>query len=174
MTRAPRPGYIRVMNSNAARAFALAALLATGSLHAQEPARGALCRAFEGKAGALTLVNLVPRHPAGGAIALDDVDIDADGALDPVHLACTPASGSAAEHCKLTLTLSGGHVLDYEREHISLVQAGPRVYVSSAQTVCRAHRLVSSAELAAVVKGRFVTRCGPISTPAPAASGAGC
>ncbi|MEO5687045.1 MAG: hypothetical protein ABIR54_06745 [Burkholderiaceae bacterium] len=157
------------MNSDAAKAFALAALLATASLHAQEPERGALCRAFDGKGGALTLVNLVPRNPAGGAIDLNDVDIDADGAFDSIHLACTPASGTAPEHCKLTLNLAGGPVLNYEREHLGLVQAGPRVYVSGAQTVCRAHRLVSSAELAAVVKGRFVTRCGPIAT-----AGAGC
>ena len=162
------------MKPHAALLLALAALLATASLHAQEPERGALCRAFEGQGGALTLVNLVPRNPAGGAIDLADVDIDADGALDPIHLECTPASGSAPEHCKLTLNLSGGAALHYEREHIALVQAGPRVYVSSAQTACRAHRLVRSSELAAVVKGRFVTRCGPIATPATTASGAGC
>jgi hypothetical protein len=162
------------MGLHAAKAFALAALLATASLHAQEPERGALCKAFEGRGGELTLVNLVPRNPAGGAIDLGDVDIDADGALDAIHLACTPASAAMPEHCKLTLGLAGGHVLDYEREHIALVQAGPRVYVSSAQAVCRAHRPARSTELAAVVKGRFVTRCGPVATPAPTANGAGC
>jgi fermentation-respiration switch protein FrsA (DUF1100 family) len=162
------------MNSDLATAFALAALLATASLHAQEPERGALCRAFEGKGGGLTLVNLAPRKPGGGAIELNDIDIDADGALDPIQLACTPAGASSPEHCRLALTLAGGHVLNFEREHIALVQAGKRVYVSSAQTICRAHRLATSAQLSAVTHGRLVTRCGPIATPALAASGSGC
>lgn len=162
------------MRSHAAPVFALAALLATASLHAQEPGRGALCKAFEGQGGTLTLVNLVPRRPAGGAIDLADVDVDADGVPDPVHLACTPANERAPGHCKLTLNLAGGRVLAYEREHIALVQAGQRVYVASAQGVCRAHRLARSAELAAVVQGRLVTRCGPVARPPDASADATC
>ena len=154
-------------------ALALAALLAAASARAQEPARGALCRAFEGKAGELTLVNLVPRRPAGGVVDLSDVDIDADGWPDPIK---PPAVRDGGQHraCALTMTLAGGQGVKFEREHIALVQAGSRVYVSSAQSVCRTHKLASSAELAAVVKGRFVTRCGPIVTPAAAAAGPDC
>ena len=162
------------MNTHAAGALALAALLAATSARAQEPDRAALCRAFEGKGGELTLVNLVPRRPAGGTVDLTDIDIDADGTLDPVRLTCIPAPAGGQEHCTLTMTLSGGHLLKYEREHIALVQAGSRVYVSSAQTVCRTHRFAQSAELSAVVKGRFVTRCGPIATPVTTSTGPDC
>ena len=162
------------MNTHAATALALAALLVTASSRAQEPDRSALCHAFEGKGGELTLVNLVPRRPAGGTVDLNDIDIDADGAPDPVRLTCIPAQAGGQEHCTLTLTLPGGHLLKYEREHIALVQAGNRIYVSSAQTVCRTHRFARSAELSAVVKGRFVTRCGPIATPLTASTAPDC
>ena len=160
------------MKPRATLVLTLATLLA--SAHAQEPARGALCRAFEGKGGELTLVNLVPRRPEGGTVDLRDVDIDADGAPDPIRLACTPAQAGGPQHCALTMTLAGGHELRFEREHVALVQAGTRVYVSSAQTVCRAHRLTQSTELAAVVKGRLVTRCGPLATPVSATGAPDC
>ncbi len=163
------------MNIPAAIALALAASLASASLRAQEPDRAALCRAFEGKGGELTLVNLVPRHPAGdGVVELTDVDIDADGLPDPIRLACGPAQGSGPEHCTLTLRLAGHHELRLAREHIALEQAGPRVYVSSSQTVCRSHKLTQATQLSAVVKGRFVTRCGPIVAPVNAASTPDC
>ena len=162
------------MNFRATLVITLATLLATAASHAQEPARGALCRAFEGKSGELTLVNLVPRRPAGGVVDLRDVDIDADGSPDLIPLACTPAQAGGPGHCALTMTMAGGHELKFEREHVALVQAGTRVYVSSGQTVCRAHRLTQSTELAAVVKGRLVTRCGPVATPVTAASAPDC
>jgi hypothetical protein len=164
------------MSPQAKIALALAGLLATASPHAKdaEPERVALCRAFEGKGGDLTLVNLVPRHPAGGVVDLRDVDIDDDGLPDLIRLACTTALATGAEHCALTLTMAGGHELKFEREHIALVQAGSRVYVSSSQTVCRSHRLAHSTELAAVIKGRFVTRCGPEATPINAANTPDC
>ena len=162
------------MKPHAATAIALAALLAAASPRAQEPDRTALCRAFEGKGGELTLVNLVPRRPAGGTVALTDIDIDADGHPDPLALTCVPAQAGGQERCTLAMTLSGGHVLKVEREHIALLQAGSRVYVSSTRTTCRAHRFTQSAELAAVVKGRFVTRCGPIATPLAASGSPDC
>ena len=162
------------MTASAKIVLALVALLAMASPRANEPERAALCRAFEGKGGELTLVNLVPRRPAGGVVDLRDVDIDADGAPDLIRLACTPAQANAPEHCALTMTMAGGHELKFEREHIALVQAGPRVYVSSSQTVCRSHRLALSTELAVVVKGRLLIRCGPAATPISAASGPDC
>ena len=65
-------------------------------------------------------------------------------------------------------------VLKYEREHIALVQAGSRVYVSSARTLCRTHKFAQAAELATVVKGHFVTRCGAIAVPLTASSSPDC